>query len=103
MRQESRSLPTSGKVCCLPLLYWHYRTFLFNILSKFPLLQCFHKTFVFVGLVESASLWAAMPVEVRLPTSGSPQIPSKQDPHWEVLLVLLLVPCHSLQYISSIQ
>jgi len=40
----------------------------------------------FVGLVESAFLQVEMLVEVKLPTSASPQAPRKRDPHWEVLL-----------------
>jgi len=40
----------------------------------------------FVGLLESASLQASVPVDVRLPTSGSPQTSRKRDPHWEMLL-----------------
>ena len=44
----------------------------------------------FVGLMESTSLWVAIPVEVRLPTAGSPQTPRKRDPHWEFVVLLLL-------------
>jgi len=49
----------------------------------------FSKT-LFVGLKESTSLWVVIPVEVRLPTAGSPQITRKRDLHWELLLLLLL-------------
>jgi len=38
---------------------------------------------------KSASQQAVMLVEVRLPTSGSPQNPRKRDPYWEVVLLLL--------------
>jgi len=44
----------------------------------------------FVGLTESTSLWVGIPIGVRLLTAGSPQTPRKRDPHW-VLLLLLLV------------
>ena len=49
---------------------------------------------VFVGLMESTSLWVGILVEVRLPTAGSPQTPRKRDPHWEfvVVVVVLLNP-----------
>ena len=43
-----------------------------------------------VCLKESTSLWVEIPVGVRLPTAESPQTPRKQDPHWELLLLLLL-------------
>jgi len=48
----------------------------------------FHKT-LFVCFLESASLRVEMPVDVRLPTVGSPQTPRKRDPHWVMLLLLL--------------
>ena len=44
----------------------------------------------FVGLLESASLQVRMLVELRLTTAGSPQTPRKRDPHWEVVVVVLL-------------
>ena len=47
----------------------------------------FHKT-LFMGLLESASLRVEMPVEVTLPTTGSPQTARKRDPHWKLLLLL---------------
>ena len=43
-----------------------------------------------MGLLESNSLWVEIPIEERLPTSGSPQTPQKRDPHWEVVVVILL-------------
>ena len=58
-------------------------------------IKCFHKIFLlqnvfsksyFVGLLESTSLQAGMLVEIRLPIPGSPQIPQKRGPYWEVLL-----------------
>ena len=45
----------------------------------------------FVGLMESTSLWVGIPVEVRLPTAGSPQTPRKRDPHWEFVVVVVVV------------
>jgi len=56
-----------------------------------------------MGLVESASLRAEMPVEVRLPRSGSPQTPRKRDPQWGVVLLLLLYAtdaCPTLQKVD---
>jgi len=38
-----------------------------------------------------ASLWVGMSVQVRLLTAGSLQTPWKRDPHWPVLLLLLLL------------
>ena len=32
-----------------------------------------------------------IPVGVRLPTAGSPQTPRKRDPHWELLLLFVVV------------
>ena len=31
-----------------------------------------------------------MRVEVRLPTAGSPHTPRKRDPHWEMVVVVVL-------------
>ena len=59
--------------------FWFVIVFFINL---------FQKT-VFVGLKESTSLWVVIPVEVRLPTVGSPQTPRKRDPHWELVLLLL--------------
>ena len=44
-----------------------------------------------VGLKESTSLWIEIPVNVRLPTAGSPQIGRKREPHWELLLQCSLI------------
>ena len=44
-----------------------------------------------MGLIESTSLWVGIPVEVRLPTAGSPQTPRKRDPHWEFVVVVVVV------------
>jgi len=44
-----------------------------------------------MGLLDSTSLRAEMPVEVRLSTSGSPQTPRKRDPQWKVVVSLLLL------------
>ena len=89
-------LSTSAKVCFLPLLHysmvWLVSTPCFHITVVFHFIfsqkpsstKCLHKN-IFVSLVESASLRAKILVEVRLPTSGSPQIPRKRDPPWEVL------------------
>ena len=40
-------------------------------------------------LLDSASLRAEMPVDVRLPTYRSPQTLRKRDPHWKVVALLL--------------
>jgi len=58
--------------------------------QKLLFIKYFHKT-LFVGLLELASLRVEIPIEVRLPTAGSPQTPRKRDPHWELLLLLLLL------------
>jgi len=55
-----------------------------------------------VGLLESASLRVGMPVEVRLPTVGSPQIPWKRDPYWEVVLLLMLINIYYVMKIYSL-
>jgi len=41
----------------------------------------FLQNLIFVGLLESASLRAGLPVEVRLPISGSPNTSWKRDTH----------------------
>jgi len=89
----THDLRTSAKVCLVPLLYCFMVWLVFRLLfpQKHSSTKCLHKNLVFVGLVESASLWAEMLVEVRLPTSRSPQTPRKWDPHWEVVVVLLLL------------
>ena len=70
---------------------FYHKMFPYWIISrKLLYTKYFHKT-LFVGFLESASLWAEMPVEVRLPTTGSPQTPQKQDPHWELLFLLLYI------------
>jgi len=45
----------------------------------------------FVGLMESTFLWVGIPVEVRMPTAGSPQTPRKRDPHWEFVVVVVVI------------
>ena len=86
-------LSTSAKVCFFPLLYCSmvrlvstpcFRltvVFHFIFSQKPSSTKYLHNNLVFVGLVESASLRAEMPVEVRLPTSGSPQTSRKRDLH----------------------
>jgi len=83
----------------LGLLRYVSAPYLFALLTLFPLfgywfaivfsINLFQNCFV--GLKESTSLWVGIPVEVKLPTAGSPQTPHKRDPHWEVVLLLLLV------------
>ena len=41
--------------------------------------------------MESTSLWVGIPVEVRLPTVGSSQTPQKRNPHWEFVVVVVVV------------
>ena len=78
-----RYVPAPYLFCSPPpsfilLGFWVRNRFLYKPFSKT----------VFVGLKESTSLWVVIPVEVRLPTAGSPQTPRKRDPHWELLLLL---------------
>ena len=65
-------------------------TFLFKCFASAFLYKTFTKT-IFVGLLESTSLWVGIPVEVRLPIDGSPQTLRKRDPQWKLVLLLLLV------------
>jgi len=56
------------------------KTFSYKMVSQNPSSpNVFIKSY-FVGLLESASLRAGMPVEVRLPTSGSLPNPAKVGP-----------------------
>ena len=56
--------------------------------KDFQLQKVFSK--IFVGLLESASLWVVILARVRLPTFGSPQTPCKRDYTERLLLLLLL-------------
>ena len=64
-------------------------TLWFLICNRF-LYKPFLKNY-FVDLKESTSLRVEIPVEVRLPTAGSPQTPRKRDPHWEFVVVVVVV------------
>ena len=63
-------------------------TFLIKCFTNAFFYKTFSQNSFFVGLLESTSLRVGMPVEVRLPTTGSPQTPRKRDSHWEVVLLL---------------
>ena len=67
-----------------PLLYYTSGS-----LSLTRLFKMFLQNSYFVGHLESASLRAEISVEIRLPTSRSPQTLRKQDPHWKLWLLLL--------------
>ena len=82
----------SSILYCLSLVLLHKmcsqnRSFI-KYFHKIPLLWNIFTKSDFMGILELASQWAVMPVEVRLPTSGSLQTLQKWGPHWEVLLLL---------------
>ena len=88
----SAALLFHGLVSFDSLFYLRNRSFFHLIFSQnSSSTKYLHKNFGFLGLVESASLQVEMPIEVRLPTSGSSQTPRKRDLYWEVLLLLLLL------------
>jgi len=44
-----------------------------------------------IELSEGERCKLRMPVEIRLPTSRSPQTLQKRDPHWKVVVVVVLL------------
>ena len=99
--RERHPLLTSGvKVCFLTLIPYSDLLFLYSIapakgplcfLTKCLFFKLFFTNSFYMGLLETVSLWAGMPVGIRLLTARSPQTPRKRDPHWDVVLLLFVV------------